>query len=143
MPPQLAEIQDVQVLPLFLGGFMALLAVGAVGHALATAVRRRRHEIAVMRALGLTRLQSRLVVVTQASLLALIGLVFGVPLGVAVGRTLWRVVADQTPVFYEPPIALLALLAIGPVAVLIANLLAMWPGHVAARLSVGHVLRTE
>ena len=57
-------------LPLALSAFLAVLAVGAVGHALSIAVRRRRHELAVLRALGLTRRQSRLVIVTQASLLA-------------------------------------------------------------------------
>ncbi|ETK31505.1 ABC transporter permease [Microbispora sp. ATCC PTA-5024] len=142
-PEQSYEVQDVLVLPLFLGGFLALLAVGAVGHALATAVRRRRHEVAVMRALGMTRRQSRLVVFMQGSLLAIVGLVFGVPLGVALGRTLWRVVAYQTPVFYQPPTAFWALLAIGPAAIAIANLLALWPGHLASRLRIGHILRTE
>ena len=57
-------------LPLALSAFLAVLAVGAVGHALSIAVRRRRHELAVLRALGLTRRQSRLVIVTQATLLA-------------------------------------------------------------------------
>lgn len=51
-PSRLAELQR---LPLFLAGFLALLAVAAVGHALATAVRRRRHDLAVLCALGLTR----------------------------------------------------------------------------------------
>ena len=49
-------------LPLALSAFLAVLAVGAVGHALSIAVRRRRHELAVLRALGLTRRQSRLVI---------------------------------------------------------------------------------
>jgi hypothetical protein len=142
-PTQLAEVRDLQILPLFLGGFLALLAVSAVGHALATAVRRRRHQIAVMRALGMTRRQSRLVVVTQASLIALIGLAFGVPLGVALGRTIWRIAAEQTPVFYVPPVAFWALLATGPAAILVANLLALWPGQMASRLRISHILRTE
>jgi len=46
-PQRLGEIRNVQVLPVLLGAFLALVAVGAVGHALATAVRRRRHDIAV------------------------------------------------------------------------------------------------
>ncbi|MFC1403916.1 MULTISPECIES: FtsX-like permease family protein [Streptacidiphilus] len=142
-PQQLAEIQDVQTLPLFLGGFLLLLAAGAVGHALATAVRRRRHDVAVLRALGMTRRQSRLVVVVQATVLALVGLVFGIPLGLALGRTLWRQVADSTPLAYHPPLALLTLLLAGPVALLLANLLAAWPGHRAARLHVGQTLRAE
>lgn len=141
--PEVQQIQDVAVLPLALGGFLALLAAGAVGHALAIAVRRRGHELAVLRALGLTRLQSRLVVVTQASVLTVIGLAFGVPLGVALGRSIWRVVAGFTPLAYHPPLAVWALLLIAPVALLAANLLAAWPGEQAARLRTGHILRRE
>ena len=80
--------------------FLAVLAVGAVGHALSIAVRRRGHELAVLRALGLTRRQSRLVIGTQASLLAVIGLAFGIPLGLALGRTLWHAAANMTPLAY-------------------------------------------
>lgn len=138
-----AQIRDVQVLPVLLAVFLALLAVGAVGHALATAVRRRRHDVAVLRALGMTRWQSRGVVATQASLLAGIGLALGIPLGLALGRTLWRVVADSTPLFYVPPVAFWALVLIVPLALLTANLLAAPPGQRAARLRIGHVLRTE
>ncbi|MHA6782549.1 FtsX-like permease family protein [Pseudonocardia saturnea] len=138
-----AQIRNVEVLPLVLGGFLALLAVGAVGHTLATAVRRRRHVVAVLRALGMTRGQARGMVVTQASVLAVVGLLFGVPLGVAVGRVLWRFVADITPLQYEAPLALLALLLAVPVALLVANALAAWPGRQAARLRIAHVLRAE
>ena len=76
-------------------------------------------------------------------MLAVIGLLFGVPLGLAIGRTVWRVVADYTPVQYVPPMAVWALLLVGPAALLIANLLAAWPGHRAARLRIAHILRTE
>jgi len=131
------------VLPLVLGVFLALLAIGAVGHALATAVRRRSHDIAVLRALGMTQWQCRWVVVTQASVLAVIGLLLGVPLGLAVGRTVWRAVADYTPLQYVPPFALWAMLLVAPATLLIANLLAAWPGRRAARLRISHILRTE
>ncbi len=136
-------IRDVSALPFALGAFLVLLAVGAIGHALATAVRRRGHELAVLRALGLTRTQSRLVVTTQASLLAAIGLAFGVPLGVVLGRVTWRLVAQATPLAYHPPVAVIAVALIGPAALLTANLLAAWPGHRAARLRVAQILRAE
>jgi uncharacterized membrane protein len=136
-------LRDVEVLPVALGAFLALLAVGAVGHALATAVRRRRHDVAVLRALGMTRWQTRSVVITQATALAVAGLVFGLPLGVATGRLLWQLVAHITPVQYQPPVALLALLLAVPVAVLVANALATWPGRHAARLRIAAVLRAE
>lgn len=143
VPTELALIREVRTLPILLGAFLALLAIGAVGHALATAVRRRSHDLAVLRAVGMTQWQSRGVVVTQATLLALIGLVFGVPIGLALGRTVWRVVADYTPLEYVSPISLWALLLVGPAALIIANLLAAWPGRRAARLRISHILRTE
>ena len=136
-------IQDLELLPAALSAFLALLAVSAVGHALSMAVRRRRHELAVLRALGITRGQARLVVTTQASLLALIGLIFGVPLGIALGRAIWRTVAGFTPLAYHPPVALLALLVIAPVVLLTANALATWPQRQAARLHAGQILRSE
>src|SRR5262249_53295760 len=46
VPRQLGEIADVRVLPIVLGGFLILLAIGAVGHALMTAVWRRSRDIA-------------------------------------------------------------------------------------------------
>ena len=53
-------------LTLSLGAFLALLAVGAVGHALAIAVCRRRHELAVLRALGMTQRRARAVADVRA-----------------------------------------------------------------------------
>jgi ABC-type lipoprotein release transport system permease subunit len=123
--------------------FLALLATGAVGHALATAARRRAHDIAVLRALGMTQRQCRCVVATQASILAVIGLLFGVPLGLAVGRTVWRAVADYTPLQYVAPTSVWALVLVAPAALLIANVLAALPGRRAARLRISHVLRAE
>jgi FtsX-like permease family protein len=140
---QVQIVKDVAVLPLALSAFLAVLAVGAVGHALSIAVSRRSHELAVLRALGLTRRQSRLVVGTQATLLALVGILFGIPLGLALGRVLWHAAADMTPLAYQPPLAALALLLIVPAALLVANLLAAWPARRAARLRPAHVLRTE
>lgn len=139
----LTTLEDLRVLPTALGGFLALLAVGAVGYALSTAVRRRGHELAVLRTLGLTSRQARLVIVTQATLLAVVGLAAGIPLGLAVGRAVWRVVADITPLAYEPPLSWWALALIAPAALVAANLLALWPGRRAARLRPGQVLRTE
>jgi hypothetical protein len=64
------------------------------------------------------------VVATQASVLALIGLAFGIPLGLILGRYVWRAVAGFTPLAYHPPVALLAILLISPITLLVANTLA-------------------
>jgi hypothetical protein len=141
--PEVQALRDVAVLPLALAAFLGLLAVVAVGYALSLAVRRRRHELAVLRALGLTRRQSRLVIFTQATLLAVIGLAFGVPLGVVLGRTVWRAATSLVPLAYHTPVALWALVLIAPLALVVTNLLAGWPGRRAARLDTGKILRTE
>jgi hypothetical protein len=143
VPTEVAEIRQVRTLPILLGAFLALLAIGAVGHALATAVRRRAHDLAVLRAVGMTPWQCRWTVVTQATVLACVGVVFGLPIGLALGRTIWRVVADYTPIQYVPPLAASAMLLAAPTALLVANLLAAWPGRRAARLRIATVLRAE
>ncbi len=140
---QVIELRQVRRLPILLGGFLALLAIAAVAHALATAVRRRATDLAVLRALGMTRWQCRWVVVTQATVLAVVGLAFGVPLGLAAGRTVWRAVADYTPIQYVAPTAVGVLLLVAPAALVIANVLAAWPGRRAARLHIAHILRAE
>jgi ABC-type lipoprotein release transport system permease subunit len=136
----LARVRNV---PAYLGAFLAVLATGAVGHALASAVRRRRHEVAVLRVLGLTRLQARASVAWQATTLAVVGVVVGIPLGIVVGRTVWRQVADATPMLYSAPLAALAVGLAGPAAIALANALAAWPGRVAARTRPAEVLRAE
>nr|BFE86300.1 hypothetical protein GCM10020093_089010 [Planobispora longispora] len=142
-PKQLAEVQGVRALPVALGAFLALLALASAGYTSVTAVRRRRHDIAVLRALGMTPAQTRWSVATQAGALAVIGLAFGVPTGLALGRVLWQAVAENTPLFYVPPVPTWALLLIGPVTLLAMNLLAARPAATAARLSLAHALRTE
>jgi hypothetical protein len=142
-PRRLGEIQQVRGLPDALGAFLALLAIGALAHVLFTAVQRRRHDFAVMRALGMTRGQARTAVLTQAIVLAVVGLLFGLPVGLALARWLWRIFSDYVPLEYAPPPAagLLGLLAL--LAPVTAALLAVWPGHQVARLPVHQVLRAE
>lgn len=127
MPSRLAEIGELRGVTVALGAFLALVAVGAVGHTLVTSVRRRGPDVAVLRAVGMTRWQARGVVATQASVLALVGLVFGVPLGVALGRVLWGVVADLTPLAYRPPGRAVDIVLVAPATLLVANALAAWP----------------
>ncbi len=142
-PSDVLNLRTVRALPTLMGAFLALLAIGAIGHALATAVYRRRHDIAVLRALGLTSPQVRATVAWQATTLAMVGLVFGIPLGLALARTLWRVVAERTPVVYVPPLALVAVFLVVPISLLVVNLLAAYPGHRAVGQRISTVLRAE
>ena len=142
-PVEIFQLRQVRALPLLLGAFLALLAVAALGHGLVTAVRRRAPDLAVLRAVGLTPRQCQLAVLTQAAITATIGLGFGIPLGIALGRTVWRSVAHYEPLKYvAPPSALIVLVCI-PAAIIVAMIIAVYPARRAARMSLGQVLRTE
>jgi hypothetical protein len=142
-PRQRTEITDIRVLPVALGGFLALLAIGAVGHALTTVVPRRAHDLAVLRALGLTRAQARWAATAQASVYGFAGLLAGIPLGLAAGRALWRAAAGLIPVYYQPPAAPWVLLLIGPAVLACVLALALIPGGRAARLPIAPLLHEE
>jgi hypothetical protein len=140
--PEVFQLHEVRQLPRLLGVFLAVLAAGAVGYAIVSAVRRRRNELAVLRALGMTRRQAAAAVTAQASVLALLGVVFGLPLGLALARTMWEGVATSYPFQYRAPWTAVVWLVV-PAALLLTNLLAVGPAWQAARLRVADVLRAE
>jgi hypothetical protein len=143
IPVELRNLQNVRRLPSLLAVFLALLAVAALGHVLATSVRRRRQDLAVLRALGITRRGVRGILNAQGSAVGVTGLVLGIPLGLAVGRVGWQAVADRVPLQYVSPVGLLVVAIVVPLAIVVANLLAVWPGRRAARLQPAEILRTE
>jgi hypothetical protein len=142
-PGDIADYASVRDTPLVLAAVLIVLAVGTLAHVLLTTVRRRRRDLAVLKALGLTRRQVRGVVAWEASAFAAVALLFGLPLGVLAGRLAWAVFANDAGV---PPVADVpldwALLAI-PATVALANVIAAWPGRRAARLRPAVVLRAE
>jgi hypothetical protein len=143
LPTAVADLSRIDDLPLALGAFFALLACATVAHALVTTVRRRRHDLAVLRAMGFTRRQTRGAIVWQSTLLAIVGLVVGVPVGIAVGRITWRWLADDFPIVYVPPVALLAVVGVGLISIAVANALAAGPAHAATRIRPAEALRVE
>ena len=142
-PADQQNLRNVRALPLLFAVFLLALAVGALAHVSSSVLRRRRGELAVLRSLGFTPRQIRACLAWQATTLAVIGLIVGVPVGIALGRSAWRLVTDATPMVYAEPVATLALVLVVPLALLVANLLAAVPGHRAARLRPAEVLRTE
>jgi ABC-type antimicrobial peptide transport system permease subunit len=143
LPAPVADLGRLRSLPFALGIFFALLAIATVAHALVTTVRRWRHDFAVLRAIGFTRGQSRVAIVWQSTLLAAAGVLVGVPLGIVGGRRVWRSLANSFPFVYVPPLALLAVIVVVPVALAVANALAAGPARSAGRIRPAEVLRAE
>jgi putative ABC transport system permease protein len=96
-----------------------------------------------MKSLGFTRRQVRHAVAWQATTIAAVALLIGLPTGIAGGRWAWRVFAAQLGVLPEPAIPLTAILIAIPAALALANLIAAAPARAAARTQSAAVLRTE
>jgi predicted lysophospholipase L1 biosynthesis ABC-type transport system permease subunit len=142
-PSSVESLGQLRSLPLSLAVFFGLLAIATVAHALVTTVRRRRHDLAILRSIGFTRTDTRVAIAWQSTLIAVVGTVIGVPLGIVAGRLAWRQLAESFPVVYTPPIALVAVLLVIPLAIVIANLVAAGPAHAATRIRPATALRTE
>ena len=143
VPVEVDRVRQVDWLPTVLAAFMGMLAVVAVGHALVTAVGRRRSDLAVLKTLGFSRLQVRATVAWQATALSVAGLAVGVPLGLVAGRTVWRLVADGLGVSTTATVPVLGVLATVVGGIALANLTAALPARAAARTQPAVVLRSE
>ena len=142
-PPDVENLGRVGDLPGVLAGLLALLAAAALAHLLVTSVRRRRRDLAILKSLGFVRGQVSAAVAWQATTVALLALAVGLPLGVALGRWTWSLLIDRIGLGAEPVTPGAALLAGVVGTVLVANLVAAWPGRVAARTRPAVALRSE
>ena len=143
VPTDIRNLSRVQRLPRVLALLVALLALGTLANVLVTSIRRHRRDLATLATLGFRRRQLGATVAVQATTFATVALLVGVPLGVAAGRTVWRVVAESISSAAAPatPMAMLGLIALA--TLLAANLIAALPARAAARTRPATVLRSE
>lgn len=142
-PTKIRDLERVRVVPVAMAVALTLVAVAALVHLLITSVRERQRELALLRALGFSRWQLYATVSWQASVIALTALVIGIPVGVALGRAVWRSFADGlgTAASAETPWPWLVLAAVA--TVVLANVVAAVPGRSAARTRPAIVLHDE
>jgi hypothetical protein len=137
------NLQSVDGLPLVLAGLAALLGAITIGNTMTIFVRRRRRDLAILKALGFRRQQVAATMAWQATFFMLVALVFGLPLGVAAGRWAWDLTATQLQSAAPPAIPALAIALIVPAALLAGNALAAGPARTAARTAPAISLRQE
>lgn len=137
------NLESVRRFPAALAAFLALLGIGVVANALVLAVRRREGDLAIVRAVGMTGGQAAATIAVQALTLVGVGLLYGAPLGLVLGRFLWRTVAELLPLQYVPPASLWAILLVIGVSLGLTVLLAVLPARRAARIPIAAVLRAE
>jgi hypothetical protein len=129
--------------PLALAIGVAAAAVLALALTILASVRHRRRDLALLKALGLRARQIRAVVGWQTTTILLIAIAAGVPLGIAAGNWLWTSFANSLGVVPLPVVPGTALVAGIAALLVVGNLLALWPAHVAARIAPAATFRTE
>jgi len=142
-PAEIADYHTVGSTPALLAAVLALTAVAALGLTLAASVRRRRRDLATLKALGFTRRQLLSTVCWQSSVAVGIGVGVGVPLGIVLGRWLWTLFARDMYVVPEPTVPVLSVILVAIGAIVFANLVATIPGRIAAQTPTALVLRSE
>ena len=137
------NLQSVDGLPTLLAGLVALLGLATVGNTLVSSVRRRGKDLAILKTLGFLRRQLMLVIAWQATSFSVLALLIGLPLGVVAGRWTWFLVASGIGSVSPPIVPVLGIVIVVPVTLLLANVLAAWPGYEAARTVPSAELRSE
>ncbi len=142
-PAELLNLEQARGLIRLLAAFMGLLGIAAVGHALLLTTRRRRHELAVLRAVGFTGRQLGVSIRSMAAVLFAVGLLIGVPVGVIAGSVTWAAMADAIylPTEVAVPVAWLGFLVVA--AVVASGVLSALPARSAAKIAPATTLRTE
>jgi ABC-type antimicrobial peptide transport system permease subunit len=110
---------------------------------LVSSLGRRRREIGLLKSLGFVRRQIALAFSWQTSTVAIIGILLGVPLGVAGGRLVWNAFASNLGVVADPVVTAWIVVSIAAGTLIVANVLAVGPALVASRARASSLLKAE
>lgn len=142
-PAEIENYRSIGATPAVLALALAAGAVVALGITLSASVRRRRRELAMLRALGFKSRQLRATVAWQASVNGIVGVVVGVPLGIVLGRWLWTLFARNIDAVPEPTVPTISIVIVAFATMVLVNIMAGLPGRNAAQTSTAQVLRGE
>jgi ABC-type lipoprotein release transport system permease subunit len=122
---------------------VAVLAAGALGHALVMSVRSNRRELAVVRSLGFTPRQVCRAASWEAAFVALAALALGIPLGLLLGTSGWGVLMRGVGLRDAAALPAMVIPLVLVAVVGLAIVLSVWPGWRAARARPAAALRSE
>ncbi len=122
-------------------GLALLIAVLGIVNTLALSVIERTREVGLLRAIGVSRRQLRLMITLESIVISLLGAVLGVVLGIGFGLALMTAVRDEGLEVISVPFGQLAAFLI--ISVVVGVAAAVLPGRRAARLDVLQAIATD
>jgi hypothetical protein len=142
-PNSVVNLRRIDAVPYLLAALLILVGAVTVGHTMLLAVRHRRRDIAVLRALGAHTRWTTSVVHTQATAFSSAAVVLGVPVGLLVGRLVFVTLADGIGVDHRPSLPLVAVAAAAASLVVLANAVTVSAAARARRVDVTRTLAGE
>jgi hypothetical protein len=142
-PAEIENYRSIGSTPALLATGLAIGAVVALGLTLTASVRRRRRDLALLKTLGFTQRQLLACVAWQSTIAVVLGVIAGIPLGVALGRWLWILFAHEIYAVPRATVPTLLVVYVGIGALVLGNIVAALPGRYAARTPTALVLRAE
>lgn len=143
MPADVDNLRQMRGIPLLLAAFLAVVGLTALVHTVTVATRQRARDLAVVRTLGFTPAQSRRAIAAMGATIALLGVVLGIPLGLAAGRLVWRLAAEGAAVAGDAIVPVMAIAVVGVATVAAGIAVTAWPAWRVVRPGAGAVLRSE
>ena len=142
-PFDVADVVRLRPVAIWLATAIVVLGVAALLHALILTVSRRRHDLAVLAALGLPARKLGASIGWQAATFGVIGVVLGIPLGILVGRIGFRALADTLGVVDVAELPLGAVGAVVAAVAFVTIVAAVGPAIAATRVRLVDALRSE
>ncbi|HZP29000.1 MAG TPA: FtsX-like permease family protein [Acidimicrobiia bacterium] len=137
---QLAQFDQILNLMYVLLLFAVIIALIGIMNTLALSIYERTHEIGLLRAVGMSRVQTRRMVRGEALIVAVFGSLLGLAIGLLFGRALVAALSDQGIGFSLPVGQLVVFLILAGLAGLASG---VWPARRAARLDILRAVNTE
>jgi putative ABC transport system permease protein len=143
----IAPVKIIDSVLLVIAAVLALIGVGGVFNTLLLNTREKVRDTAILKALGMSPRQVMAMIAASAALLALVGGLLAIPMGLVLHRVLNDVVSTSTGNSTPPgaygvfnPFELAVIPLLGVVVAVVAGLI---PGRWAARTNVVEVLHSE
>ena len=142
-PGSVDRLGEIGAIPAYLAGFLCILAAAAMLHQLTITLRRRRQDLAVARALGLTARRAASALTWQAMVTGIAGVTLGAMVGAIGGPLVWRITAESVGVQTVTRFPVVGIPIAALVGAAVAVLVSLGPRIRAARLPLAATLRAE